>query len=124
MGLDDCSDSGFESCVLLSEGRIPVIGSFEAEVSMPLSLKQLRLSQEMERLHMIRCNKDRLIYFYINKHNLCLEELQLARMDKTIFHLCQRNYIMAYKEYPAFISFVLNVVNKCAIDIASRTHRI
>lgn len=120
----DCSDSGFESMIILSEGRTPVIGSFEAEISMPISLNQLRLSQEMERLHMIRCNKDRLIYFFINKHNLCLEEIPLAKMDKAIFLLCQRNYVAAYKEHAAFVSFVLSVVVKCAKGIASRTHNV
>lgn len=120
----DCSDSGFESMVLLSEGTTPVIGSFEAKISMPITLNQLRLSQEMERLHMIRCNKDRLIYFFVNKHNLCLEQIQLAKMDEAIFLLCQRKYVAAYTHYADFVSFVLSVVVKCAKDTASRTHNV
>lgn len=81
------------------------------------------MSQENERINMIGCNKDRLMYSYINACRLFPTEVELERMDDAILELLHRNYTGAYEIFPDFVSHVLNTLNKCCTAIAARSHQ-
>lgn len=71
---------------------------------------------------MINFNKNRLIYAYINNRNLTMNAIDIRKIDNAILQLLHRDYARAYATYPDFVSFVLNVVVKCSMQLAQRSH--
>ena len=81
---------------------------------------QLKLHQECERLRMVQCNRQRLIYCYANRYDL--SDLDLPLLVQCLDAITKRQYRIAYSLDSKFSSFVFNLVNKCAPQIAQRKH--
>lgn len=83
---------------------------------------QLQLSQENERINMVKCNTTRLIYAYAHKFNKFPRDLNLQLFDRVFYLISLRQYDLAYKQEPHFAGFIFNVMAKCAINVAKRNH--